>query len=262
MSEISKDKALAWAKKVAASKPPRYTDDSRNAAAYILEAALSVFPAIGEGSRVEVKALEWGETSYGSPEAYSVVGVYRLNRAGGGGWSVSIKSEVLHDSDGRTNFATVEAAKAAAQADYEQRVLSALRSPPEPVRDAPEPVKELVPTQRLDQLIGSGDPSSAEIHDMAVELILRRRASPPDGELVRKAEAFDQIVAVRKRFVEATAAYNARLEFVKAERARGNWSIKLDREYEAVSEAQAAYYRTVQELSDRAVLSAKEADRG
>lgn len=34
----------------------------------------------------------------------------------------------------------------------------------------------LVPTARLEQLIGSGDPTSAEIHDMAVELINRRLA--------------------------------------------------------------------------------------
>ncbi|MBB2698903.1 UNVERIFIED_ORG: hypothetical protein GGI66_003580 [Rhizobium esperanzae] len=73
-----------------------------------------------------VKPLDWAETSYGTPEVYSVAGVIRLNQAANGGWSVSIKGEVLRDSDGRTNFATLEKAKAAAQADYERRILSAL----------------------------------------------------------------------------------------------------------------------------------------
>ena len=33
-----RDKARSWAEKVSKSKPPRYTDASRNAAAFILEA--------------------------------------------------------------------------------------------------------------------------------------------------------------------------------------------------------------------------------
>lgn len=37
---------------------------------------------------------------------------------------------------------------------------------------------ELVPSQRLEQLIGTCSPSPSEAHDMAVELI-RRRAHPP-----------------------------------------------------------------------------------
>lgn len=41
-------------------------------------------------------------------------------------------------------------------------------------------IKPLVPTERLDQLIGSGDPTSAETHDMAVELILWRQSKAAD----------------------------------------------------------------------------------
>lgn len=88
-----------------------------------LEAALPFLPIAVEG---KVKQLEWGSTSYGRPEVHSVVGVYRINEAWDGGWTVTAKGEVLRASDGRANFATLEAAKAAAQADYETRIISAL----------------------------------------------------------------------------------------------------------------------------------------
>jgi len=81
--------------------------------------------------RPAIKPLEWGKTSYGTPEANSVAGVYRINSAHNGGWSVVFKTDVLRDSDGRTNFATVEAAKAAAQADYASRIRSCLIDKPE-----------------------------------------------------------------------------------------------------------------------------------
>lgn len=73
-----------------------------------------------------------------------------------------------------------------------------------------------------------------------------------------KADAFDKIVAAREAYVDAAAAYNARLEFVRAERDRGNW-LNVDPEYAAMSEAQSAFYRTVQELADGA-LAAQEAE--
>ncbi|RVG14997.1 hypothetical protein CN234_03110 [Sinorhizobium meliloti] len=67
-----------------------------------------------------------------------------------------------------------------------------------------------------------------------------------------EAEAFDTIVAARKAYVDAVAAYNARFEFVRAERERGNW-LNVDPEYAAMSEAQSAFYCTVQELADAAI---------
>lgn len=72
--------------------------------------------------------------------------------------------------------------------------------------------------------------------------------------------AFDQIVAARKAYVDAVAAYNARLEFVRAERERGNW-LNVDPEYAAMSEAQSAFYRTVQELADAAIRQRAEEKR-
>jgi len=75
---------------------------------------------------VVVKALQWGVTSYGMPEVFSVVGVYRINEAWSGGLAVVFKNTVLVGSDGRSNFATVEQAKSAAQADFDLRIRSAL----------------------------------------------------------------------------------------------------------------------------------------
>jgi hypothetical protein len=42
---------------------------------------------------------------------------------------------------------------------------------------------------------------------------------------------------------KASEAYNQRLELVRAERGRGNWSMKLDAEYNALHDAQAAALR-------------------
>lgn len=95
-----------------------------------IAAALSApSPPVGGSGEVVVKALDWGETSYGRPEASTVVGVYRIYESVSGGWSASrggLHADVLKDKDGRKNFATLDAAKAAAQADYETRIRSAL----------------------------------------------------------------------------------------------------------------------------------------
>ena len=77
--------------------------------------------------------------------------------------------------------------------------------------------------------------------------------SPADTDAAQsEAEAFDTIVAARKAYVDAVAVYNARLEFVRAERECGNW-LNVDPEYAAMSEAQSAFYRTVQDLADAAI---------
>ncbi|WP_234836512.1 hypothetical protein [Sinorhizobium meliloti] len=85
--------------------------------------------------------------------------------------------------------------------------------------------------------------------------------APADtGAAQSRAEAFDQIVAARKAYVDAVSAYNARLEFVRAERERGNW-LNVDPEYAAMSEAQSAFYRTVQDLADAAIRQRAEKKR-
>lgn len=86
----------------------------------------AALPGAVQPVAVAVKELEWGQTSYGTPEAHSVVGVYRINNAWNGGWTVVIGREVLRDVSGRENFADVDAAKAAAQAHFETRIRSSL----------------------------------------------------------------------------------------------------------------------------------------
>lgn len=81
---------------------------------------------------MKVKELVWGTTSYGAPAAETIVGIYRVVEAISKGWSVTVgglHSRVLQTSDGRLNFATVDEAKAAAQLDYETRILSAIDLP-------------------------------------------------------------------------------------------------------------------------------------
>lgn len=100
--------------------------------------ALSALTRSDPAVRDRVKPLEWGKTSYGTPEAISVVGVYRINSAMNGGFTVvfgGLRGRALSGPDGRTNFADEGAAKIAAQADYEQRILSALEPLTAPVRD-------------------------------------------------------------------------------------------------------------------------------
>ena len=85
---------------------------------------------IGEGSRVEVKPLEWGadrktEDDGIAADAYCSVGHYIASESG---WFIN----------GQTQWQPAQefsASKAACQADYEQRIRSALRSPPEPVAE-------------------------------------------------------------------------------------------------------------------------------
>lgn len=84
---------------------------------------------------VAVKALEWGKTSYGTPEAITIAGVYRINESMAGGWAVVAGSRVLQSEDGRVNFPTQAEAKAAAQTDFDQRIRSALQVAPVAVTD-------------------------------------------------------------------------------------------------------------------------------
>jgi len=101
-----------------------------------VEAALTASLPFLQG--VKVKALEWGSTSYGTPEVFTDVGVYRIVSAWNGGWSLTWNNSSILDSDGRSNFPTQEAAKAAAQADYEARVRSAIDPAPSPRAQALE----------------------------------------------------------------------------------------------------------------------------
>lgn len=130
--------------------------------------------------RGEVKQLEWKFLSTppsGEEYASTSLGTYFIE-LGYKRFPVKLHSYQLGTYD------TLEEAKAAAQADYESRIRSCLLDKPEAGKGEGEAlkaeVKALVPTERLDQLIGSVDPTSAEIHDMAVELILWRQSKPAE----------------------------------------------------------------------------------
>lgn len=98
-----------------------------------MDGPIGTFPHVApKAEAVTVKPLEWGETSYGNPEVTTIVGVYRINESMAGGWSVVAGKLILKTSDGRVNFPTKDAAKAAAQADYEARILSAIDTSPVP----------------------------------------------------------------------------------------------------------------------------------
>jgi len=91
--------------------------------------------AFAPAEPVTVKPLEWGKTSYGAPEAFSVVGVYRINEAVNGGYAVvfgGLRGRALSGPDGRTNFADLDGAKDAAQAHFGQAINSALVKAPAP----------------------------------------------------------------------------------------------------------------------------------
>jgi hypothetical protein len=81
---------------------------------------------------VRVKPLEWGHG-----EAHCPLGVYKIDsgQASGGGrwWSWALnpdESDPFFMWQNANNADSEEAAKAAAQADFEARILSALPAPP------------------------------------------------------------------------------------------------------------------------------------
>lgn len=82
----------------------------------------------GEGWRPKVKALDWTEQAIppaGECLAYSPVGLYCIPL---GGRAFCVRFRDKGEGDGP--YPTLDAAKAAAQADYERRILSALEPSP------------------------------------------------------------------------------------------------------------------------------------
>lgn len=63
-----------------------------------------------------VPDLVWGTTSYGKPECYINNSVYRIVGAMSGGYNLSFGRHVIRAEVARSNFATEQSAKAAANA--------------------------------------------------------------------------------------------------------------------------------------------------
>ncbi|ASW06257.1 hypothetical protein CKA34_10425 [Rhizobium sp. 11515TR] len=246
---------------------------------------------------VAVKALEWvlgyhdnyerSENADGIGGFYHVRHLLRENRI----WLVRNKTETI--------YPTVAEAKAAAQADYETRIRSALSS----LVGGAEGKFDFIPcpctTFEQDENCPVGYPSllcsacegkgvatietvvalAAEMLKVAEQVdeledpfaawesieLLKSASSPiPASDIAalrEKAEAFDRIVLARKNYVDATAVYNERLELVQAERARGNWSMNTDAEYREISDAQAAFSISARTEADAALQHIAKGER-
>lgn len=206
----------------------------------------------------EIKALEWQDAKdKGYAQANCVLGQYQVSWLGefecwqccrphkdGNSWA-----------DNFSRHPSKDEAKAAAQSDYEARIRSALVERKAEPLEYVEKVSTEAAMSQWERSLKRPDLCEKDRVRGAIEAYKRQAfafaISPtPPAAPVR---AFDQIVAARKAHVDAVAAYNARLELVRAERERGNWHIKMDREYDVMSEAQSAFIRTVQELADAAL---------
>jgi hypothetical protein len=75
---------------------------------------------------VKVKPLEWEEQN---PFVWDAADIYRIEDNG----HITRNRYWLRILNNRTEHSSLEEAKAAAQADYEQRVMSALSTPPQPI---------------------------------------------------------------------------------------------------------------------------------
>jgi hypothetical protein len=156
-------------------------------------------PAIGEGSRVEVKPLEWEEYWVGHGEDIPAwrgrgpLGLYV-------GFSFAGKYKIEKHADAPAD--EVAAEKADCEARYRDRVLSALSSAPTPAqegRDAPEPVG-YVSEWHLNEVregrIGNIFPAGVLRPENETPVFA---ASPPsDAELVRMREALEAILLCHK----------------------------------------------------------------
>lgn len=131
---------------VSAKKMPGLNSPKRDPGWFLGEPGTTNAPAPApSGSGVRETPLEWAEIEYdrgdgqtdtcGEWEAPSIVGVYAVNISTCG--DMHAPWEVFGGDAGKIgNFPTLDEAKAAAQADYEARILSALASDASPRGEA------------------------------------------------------------------------------------------------------------------------------
>lgn len=119
-----------------------------------------------------------------------------------------------------------------------------------------------LPTEDIGKNHGKQDAALQFIMKAMIKMVAEATAPTPEKHLMGKAEAFDKIVAARKKHVDAVAAYNARRELATAERMRGNWAIKLDDEYRAMNEAQSELFVVMQTVCDAALATTEGKDNG
>lgn len=109
----------------------RLVDGENSLGAGELAEALMPFVQADAGTGVRVKLLEWEayQSATGS-KAYSTLGLYEVMHFDGWGWRASPEHFLWHETSSE------DEAKAAAQADYEQRILSAIE--PSPISEPTE----------------------------------------------------------------------------------------------------------------------------
>ncbi len=204
--------------------------------------AISAALSDKQAGEVKIKPLEWNRDD--DTASVDIGATYCLEKRAGYCALVTMAAKVLQ----RDVFPTLASAKAAAQADYEQRIRSALVDVP-----AIEPVA----IYHGNGLIDCGDAGHHNIE--LVKLIpagTKLYASPlREGE--DSAEAFARIVAARKAYVDATETYNTRLALVNSERAKGNWSMRVDDEASAMWDAQSAFIKAAQDETDAALAATR-----
>lgn len=242
---------------------------------------------------IEVKALEWRESRMGTGslvaphpfgENYVVHQTAEGYRSVGRGFHTldEAKAAAQSDYEARIRSALIEKPAVFASrydedlgecvsVEVDPPMLAKLRErvaverKAEPVALSADEIKLLIPLLKAkiseDQSKHfNGKLWGHEIVNMSAMQRLVARLSASPSPVDSREEAFDQIVAARKAHIDAVAAYNARLEFVRVERERGNW-LNVDPEYAAMSEAQRAFYRTVQDLADTAIRQRAEEKR-
>lgn len=75
------------------------------------------------------------------------------------------------------------------------------------------------------------------------------------------APAIDEWFQVQDAYHKAVETYNLRLALVRAERERGNWTMKLDAEYDAMHKAQGAAFRANEALYQTLLTNGEKASK-
>jgi hypothetical protein len=88
----------------------------------------------------------------------------------------------------------------------------------------------------------------AKIELLEAELAATLSAAPASA-----AEPLARLAKARQEHIDAVNHYNHRLHLMNEERKRGNWSMKVDAENRAISDAQSEFIKIAQDVADAAL---------
>ena len=149
--------------------------------------------------RACVKPLEWREEVSG---LWWIADHYRIESCTGGGFSARVTDPQSRAFRTLSFGVPFDAAKAAAQADYEQRILSALVSPSPAEGEAIKEARSRI-AEYIAELLNALKPFS----DAADQADARNASSEPDGKRVKPWQFVSE-----PDFAHAFGAYTARLD--------------------------------------------------